>query len=110
MNESDPCSNVRYLSGSEKKACMGFEPMTSVILVLHRSWAQIPYRPKFKKFFFSDLIFTIAQVVHITVRIIFIHVFICSSNMQLSYILGHLYSVVTISNQNVFFSLFLQGH
>ena len=47
VNESDPRSNAHYLSSSEKKACTGFEPMTSAILVLHRSWVQIPYRPKF---------------------------------------------------------------
>ena len=60
------------------QACTGFEPMTSVILVSQRSWVQILYRPEF--FFFSGLIFTTAQVVHITARITFIHVFIGSSN------------------------------
>ena len=37
---------------------------------------------------FSGLIFTTAQVVHITARITFIHVFIRSSNIWLSYILS----------------------
>ena len=46
VNESDPCSNVHYLSSSENKAwkkiqaCMGFEPMTSAILVQRSTnWA-----------------------------------------------------------------------
>ena len=39
-----------------------------------RSWVQIPYRPVF----FSGLIFTTAQVVHIPARITFIHVLIRS--------------------------------
>ena len=88
VNESDPRSNVHYLGSSENKAwkkiqaCTGFEPMTSAIPVQRstnwankraapvsqRSWVQIPYRPEF----FSGLIFTTAQVVHITARIIFI--------------------------------------
>ena len=37
--------------------------------VSQRSWVQIPYGPEF----FSGLIFTTAQVVHITARITFIH-------------------------------------
>ena len=37
--------------------------------VSQRSWVQIPYRPEF----FPGLIFTTAQVVHITTRITFIH-------------------------------------
>ena len=78
MNESDPRSNVHYLSSSENKAwkkkkkiqaCTGFEPMTSVIPVSQRLRVQIPYRPEF----FSGLFFTTAQVVHITARITFIH-------------------------------------
>ena len=36
-------------------------------------------------------IFTTAQVVHITARITFIHVFIRSSNIWLSYILNRLF-------------------
>ena len=46
VNESDPCSNVHYLSSSENKdwkkiqACMGFEPMTSAIPVqCSTNWA-----------------------------------------------------------------------
>ena len=46
VNESDPCSNVHYLSSSENKdwkkiqACMGFEPMTSAIPVQRSTnWA-----------------------------------------------------------------------
>ena len=39
-------------------------------LVSQRSWVQIPYRPEF----FSGLIFTTAQVVHITARITFIQI------------------------------------
>ena len=31
--EGDPRNNVYYLSSSKIKACAGFEPMTSVILV-----------------------------------------------------------------------------
>ena len=42
-------------------------------------------------FFFSGLIFSTAQVVHITARITFIHVFIRSSNILLSYILSRLF-------------------
>ena len=49
VNESDPCSNAHYLSRSENKtwkkiqACMGFEPMTSVISVQHSTnWANKP--------------------------------------------------------------------
>ena len=53
-NESDPRSNVHYLSSGEK-------------------------RPEF--FFFSGLIFTTAQVVHITARITFIPLFIRSSDI-----------------------------
>ena len=41
--------------------------------------------------FFSGLVFTTAQVVCITARITFIHVFICSSNIWLSYILNRLF-------------------
>ena len=85
------------------QACTRFEPMTSVILVSQRSWVQILYRPEF---FFSGLIFTTAQVVHITARITFIHVFIHHSNIWLSYILSCLYFVVTISNQNIFLPYF----
>lgn len=47
------------------------KPMTSAIPVQRssqRSWAQIPYRPKF----FSGLIFATVQVVFITARITFI--------------------------------------
>ena len=42
-------------------------------------------------FFLSGLIFSTAQVVHITARITFIHVFIRSSNILLSYILSRLF-------------------
>ena len=50
MNESDPRSDVHYLSSSENKAwkkkfqaCMGFEPMTSVIPVQRSTnWANKP--------------------------------------------------------------------
>ena len=56
--------------------------------------------------FFSGLLFTTAQVVHITARITFIHIFIHCSNIWLSYILSCLYFVVTISNQNIFFPYF----
>ena len=61
MNESDPRSNVHYLSRSENKAWKiqartGFELMTSVIPVSQRSWVQIPYRPKFFQAFFSLLL------------------------------------------------------
>ena len=55
VNESDPRSNVHYLSkkGLKKiQACMGFEPITSVILVSQRSWVQILYRLEFFFFFF----------------------------------------------------------
>ena len=52
MNESDPRSNVQYLSSSKNKAWKkkfqaytGFEPMTCAISVLQRSWLQILYRP-----------------------------------------------------------------
>ena len=60
--------------------------MTSSAPVSQKSWVQIPYRPEF----FSGLIFTTAYVVHITARITFIHVFIRSSNIWLSYILNRL--------------------
>ena len=39
---------------------------------------------------FSGLIFTTAQVVHVSARITFIHVFIRSSNIWISYILSRL--------------------
>ena len=49
VNESDPCSNVHYLSRSENKtwkkiqACTGFEPMTSAIPVQRSiNWAIKP--------------------------------------------------------------------
>ena len=56
----------------------------SVAPVSQRLWVQIPYRPDF----FSGLIFTTAQVVCITARITFIHVFTRSSNIWLSDILS----------------------
>ena len=49
---------------------MGFEPMTSGILV-QRSWIQILYRPEF----FSGLISTTSSVVFLAVRITCIHFF-----------------------------------
>ena len=67
VNESDPRSNEHYLSSIENKAwkfqsCAGFEPI------------------------FTTFIFTTAQVVFITARITFIHVFIRSSKRWFSYI------------------------
>ena len=106
MNESDPRSNVQYLSSCENKAwkkiqaCTGFEPMTSAIPVQRSTnWANKPYfhycsssahycedhfhsRPEF----FLGLIVTAAEVVHITARITFIHVFIRSSNITHGFI------------------------
>ena len=61
--------------------------LTTELTIPMVSWVQIPYRPKF----FSGLIFTAAQVVYITARITFIHVFIRSSNIWLLYILSRLH-------------------
>ena len=68
MDESDPRSNVHYLSSSENKAWKKIQACTA--LVSQKSWVHIPYRPEF----FSGLIFTTAQVVYITARITFIQV------------------------------------
>ena len=70
MNESDPLGNVHYWSSGENKAWKnsGLYGIWTHAPVLQRSWVKIPYRPEF----FSGLIFTTAQVVHITARITFI--------------------------------------
>ena len=68
MDESDPRSNVHYLSSSENKAWKKIQACTA--LVSQKSWVHIPYRPEF----LSGLIFTTAQVVYITARITFIQV------------------------------------
>ena len=93
LNESDPRSNVHYLSSSENKAffhndqlLVGFlaqlvERCTGISEVME---------------FFSGLIFTSAQVVLITARITFIQVFIRSSNIWLSYILSCMHSVCNL--------------
>ena len=62
--------------------------ITACFIVIHYApFQESPYRPEF----FSGLIFTTAQVVHITTRITFVHVFIRSSNIWLSYILNRLF-------------------
>ena len=66
MDESDPRSNVHYLSSSENKAWKKIQACTA--LVSQKSWVHIPYRPEF----LSGLIFITAQVVYITARITFI--------------------------------------
>ena len=68
MDESDPRSNVHYLSSSENKAWKKIQACTA--LVSQKSWVHILYRPEF----LSGLIFTTAQVVYITARITFIQV------------------------------------
>ena len=97
VNESDTRSNVHYLSSSENKAWKKFGAPVS-----QRSWVQIPYRPEF----FSGLIFTTAQVVYITASITFIHVFICSSNIWLSYILSRIFTLFDRICRNFFLSSF----
>ena len=102
-NESDPRSNVYYFSSSDNKAWKKFRPWMKVILaVMCTTWAVVKIRlvssvgralhryrrgHGFKSRtglnFFSGLIFTTAQVMHITARITFIHVFIRSANIWL---------------------------
>ena len=109
VNESDPHSNVHYLSSCEKKAWKKLRPIQDLNLWPLRYWYHTGHGFKSHtglNFFFSGLIFTTAQVVHITAGITFIHIFIHRSNIWLSYILSCLYFVVTISNQNIFFPYF----
>ena len=94
MNESDPRSNMHYLGSSENKAWkyilnrlfinwrVYLEPISQQLpvgllaqLVEHCiGIAEVMgSNPGQARIFFSGLIFTTAQVVHITARITFIH-------------------------------------
>ena len=90
MNESDPHSNVDYLSSTENKAwkkiqaCTGFEPMTSAIPVQRSTnWANKPTGSWSLCWFqinpWSDHHLTAlfgTNIVHINVRITFIQIWI----------------------------------
>ena len=91
--ESDPRSNVHYLSSSENKAwkkiqaCTGFEPMTSVIPVQRSTnWANKLIRSLYFRPYFHYCL----SSVHYCEDHFHIQVLICSSNIWLSNILSRL--------------------
>ena len=107
LNESDPRSNVHYLSSSENKTWKKFRPvrdlnpwplryrcsaspteLTSQLRASHYAVYSSLHGFIHGWFIVRCSLFTTAQVVHITARITFIHVFIRSSNIWLSHILS----------------------